>query len=201
MRIRGKPFERRDLRVLGRNIRALREARNWSLRRLSMNSDVSVAAIQKIEAGATNPSLLTMIAVVEALGESIDRLISASRKRDRLVKVVRGELPVRAQSPVDLSPALADRRMHCSLQSLPARGSLKSSEVSANGAATFVYVLDGAVQLSFEDGRLAQLAVGDSFHAAADTPSEWTNRLSRRALVLCIADREKKSHGAGSGAD
>src|SRR5258708_12626510 len=89
----GKRFEREHVRILGRRIRALREARKWSLQRLSVNSDVSIAAIQKIESGAANPSLLTVIAIIEALGESVDQLISASRNAHRMLTVVRGKLP------------------------------------------------------------------------------------------------------------
>ena len=195
----GKRFEREHLRRLGRRIRALREARKWSLQRLSVNSDVSIAAIQKIESGAANPSLLTVIAIIEALGESVDQLVSASRKPDRTVRVVRGELPHRSAGAVDLSPTLADRRMHCSLNVLAARQRLKSAGVGPGGEPLFGYVVDGALRLSFVDGDVVQLAVGDSFHASADTSAEWSNPAARRSLVLCIADRDEKNGSTNSG--
>jgi transcriptional regulator with XRE-family HTH domain len=44
--------------MLGQRIHALREAKGWSLRRLSANSEISVAAIQKIEAGSANPMFM-----------------------------------------------------------------------------------------------------------------------------------------------
>ena len=195
----GKRFEREHLRILGRRIRALREARKWSLQRLSVNSDVSIAAIQKIESGAANPSLLTVIAIIEALGELVDQLVSASRKPDRTVRVVRGELPARSAGAVDLSPALADRRMHCSLKVLAARQRLKTADMGPGDEPLFGYVLDGALRLSFADGDVVQLAVGDSFHASADTAAEWSNPVARRSLVLCIADRDEKNGSNYSG--
>ena len=73
-------FGREHLRSLGRRLRELREARSWSLKRLSAESGVSVAAIQKIESGDTNPNLLTVLAIADVLGESVDRLVVASRK-------------------------------------------------------------------------------------------------------------------------
>lgn len=187
MRQSGSKFDRHHLRELGKRIRVLREAKGWSLKRLSINSDVSVAAIQKLESGAANPALLTVIAVIEALGESVDQIISAARKPQRSVSVVRGELPMRANGTVDLTAALADRRMRCSLRVLAAKRRLKKKEIPA-ASPLFAYVLDGELRLSFDDDRADHLTVGDSFHAAAETSAEWINPLSRRSLVLCIED-------------
>ena len=88
-------FSREHLRSLGRRMRTLREARSWSLKRLSAESGVSVPAIQKIEIGETNPNLLTVMAIADVLGESVDRLVAASRKAGQISNVVRGTLPVR----------------------------------------------------------------------------------------------------------
>lgn len=185
-------FDREHLRILGRRIRSLREAKGWSLKRLSTNSDISVAAIQKIESGAANPSLLTVIAIIEALGESVDQVVSASRKPDKAVNVVRGELPIRGNGDVDLTSRLVDRRMHCCVKILSARQRLKVAEAPSD-ASSFAYVLDGELHLSFEDGRVDRLSVGDSFHAAADSRVEWMNPLSRKTFVFCVEDRVDKS--------
>jgi transcriptional regulator with XRE-family HTH domain len=191
-------FERVHLRILGRRIRALREARKWSLKRLSVNSGASVAAIQKIEFGSASPRLATVIAIIEALGESVDQLITASRKPDRVVKVVRGQLPVSSKANVDLSPSLTDRRMHCILNILPARQAVKSIEVGRGGEPLFGHVLVGALRVSFNNGDAVQLAVGDSFHASADTSGEWSNPGARRCLVLCISDGDASGAAANS---
>ena len=58
-------FGREHLRSLGRRLRELREARSWSLKRLSSESGVSIAAIQKIESGETNPNLLTVLSIAD----------------------------------------------------------------------------------------------------------------------------------------
>ena len=88
-------FGREHLRSLGRRLRELREARSWSLKRLSSESGVSIAAIQKIEGGETNPNLLTVLAIADVLGESVDRLVAVSRKASQISNVVRGTLPAR----------------------------------------------------------------------------------------------------------
>jgi transcriptional regulator with XRE-family HTH domain len=178
-------FERAHIRSLGHKIRGLREARNWSLSRLSKNSGVSVAAIQKIEAGASNPSLMTIAAIIDALGASIDQLISDARQINQSVTVVRGALQSKLGSGTSLSSNLAERRMDCRVMALSAR---QKREGVVTGKALFGYVLEGGLQLSSGKGDAVELSTGDAFHASADTSQEWSNPLSRRSLVFCIND-------------
>ena len=178
-------FERAHIRSLGPKIWALRQARNWSLSRLSRNSGVSVAAIQKIEAGASNPSLVTVVAIIDSLGASVDQLISEARQVDQGVIVTRGVLNSKPGNVTSLSSDLADRRMDCRVIALSAR---QRREDIATRKPLFGYILDGGLRLNFADGNFVELATGDSFHVTADTSPEWSNSLPRRSLVLCIDD-------------
>lgn len=180
-------FERQHLRALGRRVRALREVREWSLKRLAANAGVSVAAIQKIEAGAANPSLLTVIAIIEVLGGSVDQIISASRKPDRTVNVVRGTLDAKSAGTTVLSATLDRCRMDCRLIALAAREQFRAGKLPSAGP-LFGYVLDGGLRLIFDDADPLRLATGDTFHITADTAVKWSNPLARRSLILCLAD-------------
>jgi len=182
-------FGREHLRSVGRRLRLLRETRRWSLKRLASESGVSVAAIQKIESGESNPSLLTVLAIAEVLGESVDRLIAASRKASQLSQAVRGALPERPLGSIAL-PALHHPRIKSRLIALAARSSLDN--IPKEGA-VFAYVLDGSLQLRFSDGTVEQLGTGDSIHVADELPVAWSNPLTRRCLTLCIADRRTDS--------
>jgi transcriptional regulator with XRE-family HTH domain len=184
-------FGREHLRSLGRRLRALREARSWSLKRLSAESGVSIAAIQKIESGETNPNLLTVLAIAEELGESVDRLVAASRKASQTSHAVRGTLPARRLSSEPL-PALDHPRIKSRLIALSARASLDRANVPKTGA-LFAYVLDGSLQLRFADGTMEQLGIGDSIHVKEELPVEWINPLARRSVTLCIADQRADS--------
>jgi DNA-binding XRE family transcriptional regulator len=158
-------FGREHLRSLGRRLRELREARSWSLKRLSAESRVSVAAIQKIESGETNPNLLTVL--------------------------VRGTLPARPLGSISL-PSLDRPRVQSRLIALAGRASLEHAEIPRDGA-LFAYVLDGALQLHFSDGTTEQLGTGDSIHVTEGLPIDWINPLARRSVTLCIADRRGDS--------
>jgi transcriptional regulator with XRE-family HTH domain len=186
-------FNREHLRSLGRRLRELREARSWSLKRLSTESGVSVAAIQKIESGGTNPNLLTVLAIADVLGESVDRLVAASRKASQISNVVRGTLPARTLGSAAL-PALDHPRIKSRLIALAGRTSLERADIPKDGA-LFAYVLDGSLHLRFGDGTLEQLGTGDSIHVAEELPIEWINPLARRSVTLCIADRRADLSG------
>ena len=184
-------FGREHLRSLGRRLRELREARSWSLKRLSAESGVSIAAIQKIESGETNPNLLTVLAIADVLGESVDRLVAASRKASQISNVVRGSLPVRALGSLSL-PARDHPRIRSRLIALAGRTSLEGVEILKDGA-LFAYVLDGSLHLRFPDGTLEQLGTGDSIHISEELPVEWINPLARRSMTLCIDDQRADS--------
>lgn len=182
-------FGREHLRSLGRRLRHLRETRSWSLKRLSAESNISIAAIQKIESGGANPSLLTVLAIAEVLGEPVDRLIAESRKASRTVNVVRGILPVGTAGTVQLEPRLTRPRINSQVIAIPARNRMDAKDTPTSGA-VFAYVLDGALRLSFADGQSELLATGDSIHVVGDLPIEWSNPIQRRSLILCLADRK-----------
>jgi len=184
-------FGREHLRSLGRRLRELREARSWSLKRLSTESGVSVAAIQKIESGETNPSLLTVVAIADALGEPVDRLVAASRKANQVSSVVRGALPARTCGSTNLL-SLHHSRMESRLIALAGRASLERGKIPKE-CAVFAYVLDGSLLLRFPDGCSEQLGTGDSIHVTQALPVEWTNPLTRRSLTLCVADHQAES--------
>ena len=179
-------FGRNHLRPLGRRLRELREARSWSLKRLSTESGVSVAAIQKIESGETNPNLLTVLAIADVLGKSVDRLIAVSRKANQVSNVVRGTLPARPLSSISL-PSLDRPRVTSRIIALAGRASLDHAEIPRD-CALFAYVLDGSLQLRFPDGTSEQLGTGDAIHVAEDLPIEWNNPAARRSVTLCVAD-------------
>lgn len=178
-------FKRAHMLALGNKIRALREARHWSLSRLSKNAGISVAAIQKIEAGTSNPSLVTIVAIIDALGASVDKLICEVRQLEHGVTVVRDLLQTKAGTSVSLLSDRTDHRMGCRVIAMSSR---QKPEDVVKGKPLFGYVLDGGLRLSLSNGETIELSTGDAFHAGADTCPDWSNPLSRRNVILCIND-------------
>ena len=65
--------------TLARNVRALREARGWTLAVLAERSGVSKGMLVQIENVKVNPSLSTIVRIANALGTNVGRLVEADQ--------------------------------------------------------------------------------------------------------------------------
>src|SRR5215207_6213389 len=71
----------RDLKVrrqTGSRIRSLREDRGWSATELSRRTRIPVNRLSRIENGHIEPGLLSLLALREALGLSVDAMLSGA---------------------------------------------------------------------------------------------------------------------------
>ena len=71
--------------AVAQHVRALRQARGWSLDELSGRSGVSKGMVVQIEAARTNPSVGTLTRIADAFGVTVARLLEPAA--DRTVKV------------------------------------------------------------------------------------------------------------------
>lgn len=67
------------LTALADTVRGLRRARGWTRRDLSANTGISERFLADIENGKANPSLLRLVELADALGTSVDGLLSRPR--------------------------------------------------------------------------------------------------------------------------
>ena len=194
---RGSHFHRGELKGVGRRLRLLRLGRGWSLKRLSGLSDISVATIRKIELGISNPSLLTVLALVEALDEPVDRLINEAISGRRRTQWVRADEAASFDGQVQLSYDVDNRRMSGHRCALTAGQPLS---VLSNERPVFGYVIDGEVVLIRGDGTELQCSRGDAFHAI-ELKGEEVRGAARGATVLVVEqmDESKVAGGSASG--
>ena len=64
----------REARALGLQVRALRQARGWTLEEAAEKGDMDLKHWQKIEAGTINVTLVTLVRIAEGLGETVGSL-------------------------------------------------------------------------------------------------------------------------------
>ncbi len=178
-------FNRGELKAVGRRLRLRRIAKGWSLKKLSEVSRVSIAAIRKIELGESNPSLLTVLALVEALDEPVDRLIGEVLESGERIQFVRATEDAAAPDDVPLSDDLPSRMMAGRRVALAAGEILTPTEQAAS-CPLFAYVLDGEVVLSRADGQEDSCRRGDSFHVYE--PLRDTVRGSARGANLVVVE-------------
>ena len=157
-------FGRSELRAVGRRLRLHRVAKGWSLKRLSEISGVSVAAIRKVELGESNPGLLTVLALLEALDKPVDRLIGEIVERERSIHLVRADARGRAVAggakTVPLSAGLGRAAMAGRYVRLDAGETLAVPDRRP----IFGYVLDGTVRFDRAGGAAETCGEGDAFH-------------------------------------
>lgn len=70
-----------ELRALGRRIRALRQARSWTLEQAAEASDIDLKHWQKVESGLINITMVTLVRIAEGLGEPIGSLFKPAKRK------------------------------------------------------------------------------------------------------------------------
>ena len=68
--------------TIGESIRKAREDRGYSRQRLAIRSGVSYHAIQRWEQENSNPTVINLIPIADALGISLDELVGRRRNED-----------------------------------------------------------------------------------------------------------------------
>jgi transcriptional regulator with XRE-family HTH domain len=68
-----------EVRALGQRVRALRDARDWTLEQAAEATNLDLKHFQKIEAGKLNVTLVTLVRLAEGFGEPMATLFKPSR--------------------------------------------------------------------------------------------------------------------------
>lgn len=201
MKQSARVFARTQLRDLGRQIRLLRERRGLSLNDLARQSGVSVTGIRNIELGRANPGLLTMVAIIDALGMPIDELVTMTRRASKTVYVSRAPTAGQRLSSVQrLLSEIYEPNFRGRMITLPAGTDLLAARKSESGP-QFAFVLEGNVQMTMKDGSACTLAAGDAIHIADQPPRIVANDGRRAARILWVKDNHGEFGRADAAAD
>jgi transcriptional regulator with XRE-family HTH domain len=86
------PRYRRTAKALGLQVRALRQAKGWTLEEAAEKGDLDLKHWQKIEAGTINVTLVTLVRIAEGLGETLGSLfgtpVAPTKRRTRGLKSI-----------------------------------------------------------------------------------------------------------------
>ena len=184
-------FARAQLRDLGRQIRLLRDRRGLSLNQLARQSGVSVTGIRNIELGRANPGLLTVVAILDVLGMSLDEIVGLARRAGKTVSVSRA--PARRMAPLQRHVSeIYQPSMRGRVVTLPAGTDMLPSR-KADAGSHFAFVLDGKVRVTTGDGDSYDLGAGDSIHIADHPPRNLANAGRRAARLLWVKDSRSEN--------
>jgi transcriptional regulator with XRE-family HTH domain len=173
---------------LGERIRSLREARQVSGIELARLSRVTPGAISQIERGRVQPSLSTLRAIADALGEPIFRFfVSGSEDASTVVRRDERKRLKLPHSPVEfelLSPAL-NRRMEVLEVKLQPGSATAAEALPHAGEEEFMLIVKGRGRLEI-GGTSFELAPGDSATYVPSQPHRLVN-VGRTELVQISA--------------
>jgi transcriptional regulator with XRE-family HTH domain len=169
--------------AIGPKVREARQHLGLSLQQLAGRSEVSAAAIHKVERGDMVPTITTLLKLAAALGRPIGHFVDEDGPPARVANLIRAD--ERPASPPEWAPAadgvVAESVAHPT-------GVLRAGAVHAvvepgggsgdtrplRPGEEVLLVLDGSLQVEVA-GERYRLHAGDALHYPTDRPHEWHN--------------------------
>lgn len=178
--------------VVGRRVKALREAMQFSLRDLAERSGVSAPMLSQVERGETSPTLSVAARIARGLDLSLSQLLRLDEGQ-HVVIVTREQ---RRKGPGSgtghsyemLTPPLPGQRVALSEHTLEpgsSTGGEGDAPIHEPGSRETLLVESGELDLVI-DGERRTLADGDSVTFDADLPHHFENPGSSTTTFLAV---------------
>ena len=164
---------------IGPKLRELRVQRGMSLQQLAVQSDVSAAAIHKIERGGMVPTITTLLKIAAAFNRPVSYFVEEQLGENRPVAHIRrgDRNPIfTAHSGIDLAGISGPygRFFLAGAIATVQPGANSGDKPMEHPGEELIYVLDGTFEVDV-DGQHFALGEGDSLHFRTDRPHRWYN--------------------------
>lgn len=178
---------------IGPKLRELRVQRGMSLQQLAAQSDVSAAAIHKIERGGMVPTITTLLKIAAAFNRPVSYFVEEQLGENRPVAHIRrgdGNPIFTAHSGIDLAGISGPygRFFLAGAIATVQPGANSGDKPMEHPGEELIYVLDGTFELDV-DGEHFALAEGDSLHFRTDRPHRWHNTTATPIRAVWLALR------------
>ena len=178
---------------IGPKLRALRKQAGLSLQQLSGRSDVSAAAIHKIEQSGMVPTITTLLKLAGALGRPVAYFVDEEEESaDPTVFVRDGDRrPIlTSHTGIDLAgiSGAYGRFYLAGARATVLPGASSGDRAMEHPGEELVYLLDGELEFVV-NGQSYRLEPGDSLHFRTVQPHFWRNPGTTDAVALWMALR------------
>ena len=179
--------------ALAQRLRALRQARDWTLKQAALATGVSASTLSKIENSLLSPTYDNLIKIAAGLELDVAELFTAS---DAHMGTGRRSLSRQGEGRQYETPyydhrllctALSHKRMMPFHTRVKARSFDEFQDWSRHGGEEFVYVLEGEVELYTEFYEPARLKAGESFYIDSRMGHRVISLSKQDALVLWVS--------------
>lgn len=178
---------------IGLKVFSLRKSMGLSLQQLGERSDVSAAAIHKIEQGGMVPTITTLLKIAGALGRPVSFFVEEDGGRDDLAVLT----PAAEKRPVftshkgitlnSISGPYA-RFLMAGARATVVAGASSGRKPMQHPGEELVHVTEGTLEFSVA-GQAFQVHQGDTLHFRGDQPHTWRNPGETRAEAVWLALR------------
>ncbi|GAB3201194.1 XRE family transcriptional regulator [Nocardioides hungaricus] len=179
---------------IGPRLHALRSRHGLSLQQLADRSDVSPAAIHKVEQGTMVPTITTLLKLAATFQVPVAHFVNeAGDAASPVVYTPARQRPTRTSTdgqveigrisagsgPFDLDAAVRE-----------VAGGARSDEAADPAGETLVHVVSGTLELTV-GGQVFRMTAGDSLHFRSEEAHAWRNPTSRvtRAIWASVPER------------
>ncbi|HIT76294.1 MAG TPA: helix-turn-helix domain-containing protein [Candidatus Avipropionibacterium avicola] len=171
-----------DISRIGARLRALRQARGWTLDELSAQAGMSPSTLSRLESGKRQASLELLLPLTRRLGVSLDELVdpAPTDPRVRRSPIRRAGLLITPLSP-EGAPVATYKITYPPVSVLP--------RLRTHAGYEWLYVLSGRLRLRLEDQDLV-LSRGEAAEFDTHLPHAMSAAGSRKAEVLSIFSSE-----------
>ncbi|MYN13867.1 helix-turn-helix domain-containing protein [Pusillimonas sp. TS35] len=177
-------------------LKALRRQHQLSLDQLAQRSGLTKSYLSKLERGISEPSISTVLKLVEAYGIGIAELMGTGEEGSNNICVVRSH----ERTPLDRHgskagyryEAVAGKRLVKSMNPFivhPPRENQAAPDSFPHSGEEFMLILKGSVSISI-GGEQFDLAKGDSIYFDAELPHQLRTTSKGDAEVLVVTTRE-----------
>lgn len=179
---------------VGEKVSDLRRAKGLSLQQLAEVSDVSPAAIHKIERSGMVPTITTLLKLATALGVTVGYFVeedaaapepvhfTAADKRENVYTPHKGLKLAGITGPYrQFQTAAALARM--------APGATSGQKILSHSGEELVHVTSGEVLFRL-NGHEYILKEGDSLHFNGNVPHHWENKSKSPAQLIWVVFRD-----------
>lgn len=174
---------------LGAQIHRLRQARKFTLQRVSDRTGVSVPMLSMIERGRSNPSIGTLHAIADALDVSMSDLFHAAERTSDLsrdiVRAVSQEV-IETASGVTRRLLITDPENGFEMaENRYETGTASAPSAIHHSGVEFGFLLEGELEVTIGD-RVHLLSAGDAVHITSSMPHRFRNRGPHPARTIWV---------------
>ncbi len=177
------------MKIVGVNIKRLREDKGMTLRTLAKQLNVSASFLSQVETGKASPSLSTLKNIADTLSTTIGNLIGEGQKVDDNPVVRAGERKHLNEAEKGINLYLLtsqddNKQMEPLLFRLAGKATSGSTSYRHFGQ-EFVLVLKGVIEITLND-TVYVLRKGDSIYFNSNVPHSFKNITKEEAEAVWV---------------